>query len=150
MSEPNNPTEEQMLLHSELTYPITVTAITVDPRMTAYRERPLFGGKCGDFVSVRPVGEVYGGKTYLGVLIGEIANTPAALFDKATGVLTVMAGLPNPAIFVPDLGKVIFGYESWWGRIADESQLREITDNDIQNVWYMKALKQLSERDTNA
>lgn len=47
----------------------------------------------------------------------------------------------NPAIFVPELGKIIFGMESWWGRIKSEEELKDITDGDIENVWYVKMLK---------
>jgi len=53
----------------------------------------------------------------------------------------------NPAIFVFDLNEIIFGYESWWGVIESEKQLKEITNDVIDNVWYVKALKQIDELD---
>jgi hypothetical protein len=128
-------------------YPITVNTITPSEE-SAWRPNMLFGGKCGDFVSVRPVDEKYDKKTYLGVLLGEIATAATAGFVKQTGELRVLYGLHNPAIYVPELSTVIFGYESWWGVIESEKQLREITDDDIQNAWYVRALKQLTERGT--
>ncbi len=54
---------------------------------------------------------------------------------------------PNPAIFVFDLKKVIYGYESWWGEIKSEEDFRKITDLDINNLWYVKALKELLKKE---
>ena len=54
-------------------------------------------------------------------------------------LLTIKLERPgNPAIFVPELGKIIFGMESWWGRIKSEEELKDITDGDIENVWHVK------------
>lgn len=39
------------------------------------------------------------------------------------------------------------GYESWWGFIKTVEDFQEITDEDISNVWYVKALKELSEQE---
>ena len=55
----------------------------------------------------------------------------------------------NPAIYVPELGKVIYGMESWWHAIKDEKELKDITDNDIDNVWYVKALKEVNNASTD-
>jgi hypothetical protein len=38
------------------------------------------------------------------------------------------------------------GYESWWGQINSPEELKAITDVDIQNVWYVKALKEMAEK----
>jgi hypothetical protein len=94
---------------------------------------------------VRPVGEEYGNKTFLGVLLGEMAVSQACSFDQATGTLKVDRCMFNPMIFIPEKNTVVFGYESWWGTIKTEDQLRQITDVDIQNIWYVKALKQISD-----
>jgi hypothetical protein len=52
----------------------------------------------------------------------------------------------NPAIFVFELNKIVFGAESWWGVIENEDELKKIkiTQDDIDNVWYVKALKAIS------
>lgn len=50
----------------------------------------------------------------------------------------------NPAIFVFDLNKIVYGMESRWGIIENEEDLKEITNKDINNIWYVKALKELS------
>lgn len=112
----------------------------------ALREKMLFGGGCGDMVAIRPVGDEFEDRTHLGVIIGEIARGVTVGRRKSDDVLVYDMGWHNPAIFVPDLNRVIFGSASWWGRIRDESHLREITDGDIENVWYVRALKALGER----
>lgn len=55
----------------------------------------------------------------------------------------------NPAIFVFDLNKIIYGCESWWGVIKSEEDLNSISDCDIDNVWYVRALKTL-QRDSQS
>ncbi|MBC2746208.1 MAG: hypothetical protein HF975_04230 [ANME-2 cluster archaeon] len=91
------------------------------------------------FVAVRPVDDT---KTYLGIYLG---GAPAIfgghynIQDKTV----VFNSRTNPMIFIPDLMTSVFGYECWWSPIKDETQLRRITDDDIQNVWYVKALKEL-------
>lgn len=125
-------------------FPITVTKIEVDPDGTTYRPRCLTGGTCGSWVSVRPCFPEAGGRTYLGVLLGELAALGGAQFNRATGTLRLIGGLGNPAIYVPDLKRVVMGYESWWGLIRSPDDLRRITDADIQDVWYVRALRELS------
>ena len=52
----------------------------------------------------------------------------------------------NPAIFIPDLMKVVLGCESWWRIIEKPEDFDEITDKDINNVWYVKALRATAEK----
>ena len=85
----------------------------------------------GSFVSVRPCGDEYEDKTYLGLYVGEVA---------IGGTLS----MHNPCIWVPDLEQYIFGCESWWGKISTAEDLHKITDEDIENVWYVRALKALT------
>lgn len=128
----------------EITYPITVNQIEFGDapgfRPGRYRRK-----QCGQLVMVRPIAEEYGNKTFLGVLLGELAVSQACSFDEATGLLKVDRCMFNPMIFIPEKNAVVFGYESWWGVIKSEDQLRQITDADIQSVWYVKALKQIGE-----
>lgn len=126
-------------------FPITVTGIKFDERRT-YEPKALFGGECGQFVSIRPCAPEHNGKTFLGILLGEIASTQACQLAK-NGELTVSNTMHNPAIFVPDLNKVVFGFESWWGKIKKPEDLEQITDADISNVWYVKALEQLTSKE---
>ena len=55
----------------------------------------------------------------------------------------------NPAIFVFDLNEIIFGCQSWWGIIKNEQELKDISDIDIDNIWYVKVLKSLNEIDNS-
>ncbi len=51
----------------------------------------------------------------------------------------------NPAIFVPELKKIIYGCESWWGEIESPEDFKEITSDDINNVWYVQLLKAMED-----
>lgn len=102
-------------------------------------EKPVFGKK-GSLVKVRPCGDKYGKKTYLGFLIGEVAL--GSSWSVSDGKIQLEFAGHNPAIFVPELGEIIYGAESWWGVIKSEDELKEITDSDIDNVWYVKLLKE--------
>lgn len=95
----------------------------------------------GALVKVRPCGEEYGNKTYLGFLIGEIAlgSSITTIDDK----IQLNFSSYNPAMFVPELKKVIYGAGSWWSEIESEEELKEITNDDIENVWYVKLLQGL-------
>lgn len=125
-----------------LTYPIEVTGITwKDAPMV----RPALFSRGATWVSIRPC-EGDGKRTYLGFLLGDMARGASVRYDRESGVLSVSPGSYNPAIWVPDLGRIVYGCESWWGAIKEPDDLRKITDADIQNVWYMRALKDLEQR----
>jgi len=134
-------------------YPVVATQISVDMK-EVFRPKMLFGGACGDFVSIRTIlkdDDPNDGKTFLGVIIGELATCGVLHRDnKEPGLVRVEPGLHYPMIFVPDLARVVFGYESWWGRINSPDDLRQITDATINNVWYVQALKALSKKDADA
>lgn len=51
----------------------------------------------------------------------------------------------NPAIFVPELNKIIWGMECWWSEIESIDKSKAITDKDIENQWYVQLLKSMSE-----
>ena len=102
----------------------------------------LHADRTGEFVKIRPCGEEYKGKTYLGILLGDMPVHPTASYNKTSKELSISM-FCNPAIFVPELKKVIFGCESWWGKITskDDIEALSISDEDINNVWYVKMLK---------
>lgn len=129
---------------NRLPEPIIVTGFASND-IPAWREKLLFGGTCGDMVSVRPVAPEHEGRTFLGLLLGEIAQGVSIGQRKSDGMLVTDMGGHNPAIFVPDLSTIIFGNASWWGRIRNADDLRQITDEDIGNVWYVRALRQIEE-----
>lgn len=116
-------------------YPITVTSIqnNSDQHYSLYQ--------CGQPVKVRPCACNEENKTYFGVLLGELPYMATCSFDKKTGQLAIHS-MDNPAIFVPALNQVVYGCESWWERIeTPEDADKAISDDDIENTWYVKLLQ---------
>jgi hypothetical protein len=95
--------------------------------------------KVGGWVSIRLVDDK---KTYLGVYLGELTLGFFHSYNIKSKILSIIPHM-NPAIYVPDLKRVAWGCESWWGVIDTPEKLRTISDADIQNVWYVRALKEL-------
>jgi hypothetical protein len=100
--------------------------------------------EAGDFVSVRPCDErfekEYGKQTFLGIYIGDLKiGMNARVVDG--NKLEIERCHSNPCIFIPEAGECVLGCGSWWGKITDPEKIREITDETINNVWYVKALK---------
>ena len=100
----------------------------------------MYREQVGRFVSIRPAKEE---QTYLGILLGEIALSISVNYDEIERAIQVKHAFYNPAIYVFDLKKIIYGIESWWGIIESPEDLKKITNQDIDNVWYVKALKEL-------
>ncbi len=94
------------------------------------------------YVAVRPCGDNPDNKTYLGILLGECSMMAMGLYNIEKQEIFVRDRL-NPMIFVPDLMKVVLGVESWWNTIDKPEDLKQISDADIQNVWYVKALREM-------
>ena len=102
-------------------------------------ENALDQFRCGTPVIIRLAKD---DRTYFGILLGSIAEHPTASIDG--NVVTVSSGLQNPAIFIPELKKICFGYESWWREIESPDELKDvISDEDIDNCFYMKLLRNL-------
>ena len=110
-------------------------------------------------VSVRPCDPECEGKTFLGFLLGNLPTGKFHIFEdfEGKGEDRVKVGIRvsperNPAMWVPALRRIVWGMGSYWGRIKSEEKLREITDEDINNTWYVQALKALSkpESDTDS
>lgn len=119
-------------------YPLTIAGIEYDTKLGGYKNKDV-----GKFAQIRPCGEEYEGKTFLGLFLGDLPIDIHISHSKKTDILN--AGFEtNPAIFVFDIGKIIYGVESWWSIIENESDLKGISDIDIENVWYVKALKSLA------
>lgn len=91
-------------------------------------------------VKVRPCDKECNGKTYAGFYLGDVAIQLFAEYNAEEESLKTIP-MPNPLIFVPDLMKCVYGAGSWWAPIESLEELKEITDEDIENVWYVKALK---------
>jgi len=120
-------------------YPLEISAI--DSTMETSRYKTAYTGK---FVAVRPCAEKYENKTFLGIMIGELPWFLQVSHVPETKVLSVLPA-HNPAMLVFDTNEIIFGAESWWSVIKSEEDLQAITDADIDNVFYVKALKYIAE-----
>lgn len=125
-------------------YPIVVSNILVDSDCQPYSSKGSISsiGDVGKWVAIRPVSNNPENKTYLGILLGSFTTSVSGSHDKESEILTLFPTDYNPAIFIFDLATVVFGYESWWSIINDKDGLRQITDQDISNTWYVKALSQ--------
>ena len=136
-----------MQARRKMEYPITVKKIEFEGEGGFVK--PLFKTcEPGAWVAVRPRDDECKDKTFLGVYLGDLAvSGTGASFDPTTGTLTFKPGYGNPAMWVPDLNRVVMGYESWWGVIESPDGMRQITNKDIDNVWYVKALKAMTEKE---
>ena len=119
-------------------YPITVSGIHIDN--PEYND----SSRVGSLVKIRPCGKEYESKTYLGVLLGDLPTEPYITYKRDNGELTVR-NMTNPAIYVFELKRIVFGYESWWGVIEDEDDFKNITDEDIENTWYVQLFQRITE-----
>ena len=118
-------------------YPIMVNKVHVedfnDPN-------GLYKNKIGALVEIRPCDKECNEKTYVGVLLGELPMCANIQYNKKDKTLSVVPHF-NPAIFVPELKKIVFGAESWWRIINNADELKEISDEDINNTWYVQMMK---------
>lgn len=126
--------------------PLLVRAMTVRGDVVGSSWLSSGEEKRGAWVAIRPCDEACAGKTFLGIYIGDVAMGLNSSFHRESGVLTITYGHHNPAIWVPDLKRIVFGAESWWGILKSPDDLRQITDADIHGIWYVQALKALSEQ----
>lgn len=127
-------------LFKEIQYPLEITGISFSGKIAESGHRPR------GLVSIRPCGKEFGGKTFLGLYLGDYARSMGCSLNPSTGVLEVYPASHNPAIWIPSLERIVFGCESWWGAIESEEQLRTITNETIDGIWYVQALKHLTAR----
>jgi hypothetical protein len=122
----------------DIQYPIEVTGIT-------YGDRPLLEKtrNTGRWVAIRPCDKQLGGKTFIGIMLGDVALSISVSVHRETHVAVVGLAHYNPAIWVPDLQRIVYGCESWWGVVKGPDDLRKITDQSINNLWYVKAAKEM-------
>lgn len=142
-------------------YPLIVNKIAVK-QSRPVQSQPGPGNpsrvKSGDLAQVRSCREEHGDKTRLGICIGYVPIGFEVKLDAKTrgmdkqgrdvGDLLIEPSRLNPAFFVFELNDVICGFESWWQTIKSPEDLKQITDADIQNVPYLKAI--LREREATS
>jgi hypothetical protein len=137
-------TEEKYVFEHNFSFPMEITGIK---KAYNFVSEDLHC-KTGSLVKVRPCGEEYQGKTYIGIFLGNLAIDNICYLNKQTKELEIFPHT-NPAIFVPELKKIVFGCESWWGKINSIEEIKDITDEDIENLWYVKLLKNIEEGKKN-
>lgn len=121
-----------------ITYPLNVENIVIkNHSLNNKKLKPTL-------VRIRPCNDKYNNKTYIGILIDY--NFPLDnnfSYNNKTKELT-FSMIGNPAIYVPELNEIIFGCESYWGEIKENDELYniDITDETINNQWYIKLLKE--------
>lgn len=120
-------------------YPIEVNSINTVPIDTSFAG---VGHTCGEIVEIRPCAEEYNNKSFIGIYIGDLPMMISSSYNKATKAITTQA-IPNPAIFVPELKKIIFGAESFWRKLDSIEDFKGISDTDINNTWYMQLMKNM-------
>lgn len=99
--------------------------------------------RTGILVAINPCGKEYKNKTYLGIYLGNLPYAPHVSYNEERQELSVK-GMQNPAIYVFELKKIIFGMESWWSEIESIDQFKEITKEDIENTPYVKMLRSMA------
>lgn len=118
-------------------YPITVKKIN---KNTEYGD--LYTKNVGHLCEIRLANDDT--KTYIGILLGELPIDILVSYDDNTKELNI-SYMPNPAIFIPELKKIVYGCESWWRLLDEHEQPQGITDKDINNQWYVQLAKTLSQ-----
>lgn len=87
---------------------------------------------------------IYNEKTYIGIYIGDLPIQILTSYKESTGQL-INSTMNNPAIFVPELKKIIYGCESWWKTIRSVDEFSKISNEDINNTWYVKLLQSMDQ-----
>ena len=118
-------------------YPIKVSGIQKPKEPGIIQDK-----KAMNLVGIMPCDEKYNKKTFLGIYLGDISCGICISHNRITEELEILNDY-NPAIYVPELNKIVWGYESYWYKIDSEEKLKNITDDDINNTWYVKLLKDL-------
>lgn len=130
---------ERYVIQHDIVWPLEVTGLVVRGNMHGTGRTD--GCKVGQMVMVRMCDKTKA--THLGIYLGEFPMELIHQFDKETKRIEVFPHL-NPAMLVPKLGRIVLGCESFWGPIESEADLRQVTDAEISDIWYVKALKELT------
>lgn len=128
-------------IEHEIVWPLEVSGVMVRGKM--YGDGRTDACKVGQMVMVRMCDTTKA--THLGIYLGEFPMQLIHQYDKETKRIEVFPHL-NPAMLVPKLGRIVWGCQSFWGPIESEDQLRQVTDAEIDDIWYVKALKELSKQ----
>jgi len=114
----------------KLTLDMSELTDVLHPKRKPFEE----GGKF--LVSVKPCKE---NKSFIGIYLGDIPRS--TVLNIEGDKIQVEFSHYNPAIYVPELKRVVYGYESWWSEIDSVNEFKQITGEDIENTWYVKLLR---------
>lgn len=130
-----------------MSLPAGVKSVKTIDGTTHYRPTGLSPEeKVGAPVRIRPCADNPEDKTYDGIYLGDFAVGFDIDYKEVEQTLYVGFDTTNPAIWVPELNRVVFGYESWWGMVrTEEDRTAPITDEGIENIPYVQVLKALAE-----
>lgn len=121
-------------------YPVSVYGITFSGDF--YRAREPY--RPGSLVRVRPCESDFESKTFLGIYLGDYARSVGCSRNWKSGILEVYLVGNNPTIWIPSRERIVYGFNSWWGRIETVEQLTDISDETIDGLFYVQALKALT------
>ena len=116
-------------------YPLTIQGIENTPIDTAGT-----GRSCGVLCEVTLAEEETGEKSYLGIYLGDLPTGIHSTYDPKTGKLSNFA-VKNPAIYVFELKRIVYGYESWWRLNNSLDEFKGISMEEIENTWYVRLLR---------
>lgn len=123
--------------HKYIQYPLTIDGIEYDKIPESHDP------DVGKFVRIAPCAPEYKDKTYLGLYLGRLPISQHVSHSEKTNKLNI--GLvTNPAIYVFDLHKIIYGMESYWNIIDDPENIKDITQKDINSQWYIQMLNAIN------
>ena len=121
--------------NKHIQYPIEVNKIKYEPFESWNRYEP------GTPVRIMPCAKEYKEKTYLGMYLGNLPTQNYVSYERKNKQLDICT-MNNPAIYVFELKKIIYGCESYWSVISDPNDFEDITKETLDNVWYVQLLKE--------
>lgn len=122
-------------------YPIQVNSIETE-KLEGIR---MYASGC--LVQIKPCAKKYNGKTYLGLYLGDLPWMNNISYDEDAKILNV-GTINNPAIYVFALKKILFGAESWWCKIDSPEDMKDISEEEIDDTWYVKLQKTMCQEET--
>lgn len=111
-------------------YPIEVASIELAEGFDLYKK------SIGRIVRIKPCFEETEEKEYLGIFLGELFSCNAVSYKRKEKHLTVTPVL-NPAIYVPELKQIVYGYESWWSFIENKDEISLISRDESLKQFFI-------------
>lgn len=116
-------------------YPIEVTSIELAEGFDLYKK------SIGRIVRIKPCFEETEEKEYLGIFLGELFSCNAVSYKRQEKHLTVTPVL-NPAIYVPELKQIVYGYESWWSFIENKDEISLISRDESLKQFFINIFEE--------